>query len=785
MQPLIFLDVETTGFDKHTDKIIEIGLVKWQDQKIIETFGSLVNPQRNIPKEITLLTGITQEQVATAPLFDDLRDKINDFIGILPVVGHNIQFDTGFLRSHGVTITGAEIDSVELAQILLLKESSYSLEILMKKYGETQRGSHRALEDTLTTVDFFEFLLKRIDSLPKAITERLQKLFSVTKWSGKTVFEERIGEKTWAEGGGANDCGGDGLGGTKNSNNDNGAANGGLGEKLNTDTHENEAACTDYEPQQPWGKNICEQIAGQKNILLESPYDPDFSLLKDKKTIFSYNQRSTRELVERAAKKHNVPLKQYKSANQYLSPIRLEEALENPEDAYRYIPFLAKMIIWAHETVTGDREEVSLRREEFSFFNAVCDRDGIDVYSKKSLVESKKSDWLIAHHASIWNNESGTNDDTKIATKRDLLVLDSGSLEDSITNSTRVKISQSDLSAHFGDHGTLITGILGIFYEKQKGYSNDSYSEDVLLDENMTQSIEWKRLIESLGNLPENSEKQAVIDAFNFNPSECIATVSFFADELSFSRIPLFLGETFAHGIDGANSVLLHGYSLSGGGSFTLTKELFELDSSWHSIIEKAQEIDPIDRQLILTIPDYFPEPNSEGFFRESVVLFKRLIEEHRGRCLFIVNSKQSASAIHSALNDFSQTIGVRILSIGQSGGVGKVLTHYNDDPDHSVVIATNTLLPQVEELLTKANVVVLNKVPFDPPFSPVFKIRSSQFEDGWNDYALPRALIKFRHMLVMLGHGHRRNSPTSPQRQLCVLDSRLRTKGYGRLFVG
>lgn len=765
MQPLIFLDVETTGFDKHTDRIIEIGIVKWQDQKVIETFESLVNPQKNLPKEITLLTGITPEQLTTAPLFDDLRNKINDFIGVLPVVGHNIQFDTGFLRSHGVTISGPEIDSVELAQMLLLKESSYSLEVLMKKYGTTQRGSHRALEDTLTTVDFFEFLLQRINELPDAVYEDLQKLFNKTKWSGKMVFE-RSKPTTIA--------GHD------------------VTEKSESKTQETTIKST---LPRTWGPEAILQLSGEKNVLLESPYDPDFSLYTGKKTAFSYFQKSTRELVERAATTFGISLKQYKSPNQFLSPERLVQALENPTDAFRYIPFLAKMIIWANVTKTGDREEVSLRREEFSFFNNVCDKDGSDVFYKKALQETEKADWIIAHHASIWNADSTP---AAVLTGRNLLVLDAGTLEDSITNSMRVKISQNDLSAHFGDHGTLLTGLLGIFYEKQKGYSSEPSSDDVLLDESMMQCIEWRRLIEALHNLPDHSEKQAVIDAFTFNPNECIATISFFAEELSFNRIPLFLGETFSRGTMGAESVLLHGYSLSGGGKFTLTKELFELDSSWQTIIEKAEEIELNDRQLLLTIPDFFPEPNTEGFFKECLVLFKRLIETHKGRCLFIVNSKQAAYMFHSALNDFAQSLGVRILSIGQSGGVGKVLTHYNDDPDHSVMIATNALLPQVEELLTKADVVVLNKVPFDPPFSAVFKVRSSQFEDAWNDYSLPRALIKFKHMLVMLGYGHRlsdgapqdggnsTNELQKPrQKQLCVLDSRLKTKGYGKLFIG
>ncbi len=168
MGPLIFLDTETTGVDPSRDHIIEVAAIRWENGKITGRYESLVNPRIPLPYEITLLTGIKNEDVKDAPLFADIKKEVLEFSANLPIVGHNIAFDTAFLRSHHADLKNPEIDTISLARILLHKESSYALEVLMKKYGLTLRESHRAMVDCETTVEFFEFLLWKIGEIPEA-----------------------------------------------------------------------------------------------------------------------------------------------------------------------------------------------------------------------------------------------------------------------------------------------------------------------------------------------------------------------------------------------------------------------------------------------------------------------------------------------------------------------------------------------------------------------------------------------------------------------------------------
>ena len=79
-QKFVVIDVETTGLDYLNDRITEIALIKIENNKIIEEFSSLINPERFIPPFITELTGITNELVFNKPKFIDIIPKIKDYL---------------------------------------------------------------------------------------------------------------------------------------------------------------------------------------------------------------------------------------------------------------------------------------------------------------------------------------------------------------------------------------------------------------------------------------------------------------------------------------------------------------------------------------------------------------------------------------------------------------------------------------------------------------------------------------------------------------------------------
>src|SRR5262245_14341042 len=127
---LVALDLETTGLDNYADEIIQIGLVRFRDGAIVETYDSLIDPGVPIPPLITNLTGITNRMVDGKPRIDELLPHIKEFIGDAPVVGHKVEFDLGFMQRYRVALTNPVIDTYELASVLLPRAPRYNLSAL-------------------------------------------------------------------------------------------------------------------------------------------------------------------------------------------------------------------------------------------------------------------------------------------------------------------------------------------------------------------------------------------------------------------------------------------------------------------------------------------------------------------------------------------------------------------------------------------------------------------------------------------------------------------------------
>ncbi len=143
-QTYVALDLETTGLNAEKDQIIEVGAVKVQDGEPVDRFETLVNPGRPIPHEITLLTGIRNEDVIRQPSFEQVAPALDRFVGAAPVVAHNASFDLGFLRARGLLVETTGLDTWELASVLIPSRPSYSLASLAAHFGIDSPNQHRA-----------------------------------------------------------------------------------------------------------------------------------------------------------------------------------------------------------------------------------------------------------------------------------------------------------------------------------------------------------------------------------------------------------------------------------------------------------------------------------------------------------------------------------------------------------------------------------------------------------------------------------------------------------------
>ena len=178
----VALDLETTGLNAERDKIIEVGAVKFRGDEILDTFTSLVNPRRRLDDFIVRLTGIEQREVDRAPEFGAVRRSFAEFVGQSPVVGHNLQFDLGFLANHGLDLRNPRCDTWDLAFVLYPSLPEYSLERLADRFGVPNTNAHRALADAHATRNVFNVLLRRVRELDAYSLAEMGRLAGRSSW---------------------------------------------------------------------------------------------------------------------------------------------------------------------------------------------------------------------------------------------------------------------------------------------------------------------------------------------------------------------------------------------------------------------------------------------------------------------------------------------------------------------------------------------------------------------------------------------------------------------------
>jgi DNA polymerase III subunit epsilon len=154
-QPLVFIDLETTGTTAHHDRITEIGLVEVDRGRLIGEWSTLVNPGRNIPSAIQSLTGISNEMVALAPPFEEISGNLLRRLEGRLIVAHNARFDYGFLRNEfrraGIRYNSRVLCTVRLSRKLYPQHVRHNLDALMARHGIESDARHRALGDARVT----------------------------------------------------------------------------------------------------------------------------------------------------------------------------------------------------------------------------------------------------------------------------------------------------------------------------------------------------------------------------------------------------------------------------------------------------------------------------------------------------------------------------------------------------------------------------------------------------------------------------------------------------------
>ncbi|MBN2548456.1 MAG: WYL domain-containing protein [Anaerolineales bacterium] len=159
-QPVAVVDVETTGLSAlYGDRICEVGIVCAQGDQILDTYQSLVNPQRLISPGAARVNGLSDAEVCQAPLFAEIASQVLERINGAVLVCHNAPFDLGFLDAELARLRlpwqpAGVIDTLEIARRCYHFSSNGLSRVAARLRIETPQA-HRALGDALTTFQVF------------------------------------------------------------------------------------------------------------------------------------------------------------------------------------------------------------------------------------------------------------------------------------------------------------------------------------------------------------------------------------------------------------------------------------------------------------------------------------------------------------------------------------------------------------------------------------------------------------------------------------------------------
>ncbi len=227
-KPIVFFDLETTGINIATDRIVEISILKIYPNGNKESKTWLVNPEIEIPAEATAVHGITNEKVVSEPTFKELGSQVSEMIADSDLAGFNSnRFDIPLLAEEMLRL-GIDFDMTHRkaidVQVIFHKKEQRTLGAGYKFYcGKDLEDAHSAEADTLATYEILKAQLDKYDDLENSVdvlsefsshreradfagfilyNDNKQEIFSFGKYKGRPVEEilkENPGYNSWMQ----------------------------------------------------------------------------------------------------------------------------------------------------------------------------------------------------------------------------------------------------------------------------------------------------------------------------------------------------------------------------------------------------------------------------------------------------------------------------------------------------------------------------------------------------------------------------------------------------------
>jgi len=900
MQSIVAIDIETTGLSQDRDAIIEIGAVKFKGHRVESEWSSVINPGRHIPEFITGLTGISDVEVRGAPKFQEVRQDLEAFVGDLPVVGHNIRFDLGFLQKGGLFHYNEVIDTYELAAVLMPTASRYNLGALGKQLGILLPATHRALDDAKVTMAALNKLFEMAREIPIDILAEIVRHGEVLEWDANWAFQEILRSRAK-----------EGIKAKKTKkqvayfDEDKYPPLGNPEEPIPLNTDE-VASILEYggpfsqffesfeqRPEQiGMIRAVSDALSYGSHLMVEAGTGVGksfaylvpsalFALQNNTRVVVSTNTINLQDqLIQRdlpnlsQALNLDFRFSVLKGRSNYLCPRRVENMRHyGPRNADE-MRVLAKVMVWQLDNTSGDRSQLNLtgptEREVWTRMSAEDDacttetcikRAGGTCPFHRAKSASQSAHVLVVNHALLLSDVATGS---KVLPEYSHLIIDEGHhLESATTNALSFRLSQFDMDRMMKEIGGTNAGVLGhllgetketlrpadfgLLQQKvnratDKAFRIEQMNREffnVLAEfarmqrEGQPQSnYAWQsRVLPATRTLPYWDEVEMAWDATGETLRNLLtelgdiykAAAELYADghdnledvmgdisnvvrrlteaennitgmiskpsngmvywievqpnqnRLSLNAAPLSVaGLVEKYLWHEKRSVILTSATLTTHGEFQYLRNTLGADEA-----DEMQLGSPYDYEsaALLYIASDIPEPNQNGY---QQILDRTIINTAKatgGRMLVLFTSYAALKKTSHAITGPLAREEIYVYEQGDGASPNALLESFKAT-DRAVLLGTKSFWEGVDVPGDSLSVVFITKLPFDVPTDPLIAARSEIYEDSFNQYYLPEAILKFRQ-------GFGRLIRTQSDRGIvAILDKRVLTKQYGRLFL-
>ena len=246
--------------------------------------------------------------------------------------------------------------------------------------------------------------------------------------------------------------------------------------------------------------------------------------------------------------------------------------------------------------------------------------------------------------------------------------------------------------------------------------------------------------------------------------------------DIGLHAAPLHVGEILQRDLFSTReAVILTSATLSIGNSFSYTKNRLGI-GEWADELAVGSPFDFAQAALVY-VPSDIPEPGQPGYQRAVETALADLILATRGRALVLFTSHSQLQHTYRSIARKLEEEDILVLAQGLDGSRRQVLDTFKTN-ERMALFGTRSFWEGVDVVGEALSCLAIARLPFSVPSDPIFSARSETFDDPFGEYAVPEAVLRFRQ-----GFGRLIRSKTD-RGVVVVLDKRVLTKSYGKLFI-